>query len=162
MAGPRALLVLAAALPLACARPAAGVRVERAVLVLPAGTAPAPVYFTVRNDGAADTLTGIGVDAAAKTTMHDERRDATPMDGAAMGGMMTMTPVAAVPLPAGGEVRFAPGGLHGMIERLDHPLARGGIVTLTLHLSSGRTVTTAAHVIAYADLDTALATPPRR
>lgn len=142
---------------------ASGVQLEHALLVLPAGSSPAALYFTVRNAGARpDTLAGIAVEGAPHTSMHDERQGRMPDGGMSMGGMTMMTPVSFVPLPAGGEVRFAPGGLHGMIDRFDGVLRRGDSVRVTLRLASGRPVAAEARVIAYADLDTAMAPAPRR
>jgi hypothetical protein len=59
-----------------------------------------------------------------------------------MGDMATMTPVKAVSLPAGKQVRFAPGGYHIMLVGLKEPLLSGAHVALTLHFghAADRTV----------------------
>jgi protein SCO1/2 len=140
-----------------------GVRLDHALLVLPAGSSPAALYFSVRNEGPTpDTLAGIMVDGAPQTSMHDEQQSRRPGSDRSMGVMTMMTPVSAVPLPAGGDVRFAPGGLHGMIEKLDRTLRRGDSVQVTLRLASGRPASAMARVIEYADLDTMIAPSPRR
>jgi copper(I)-binding protein len=49
------------------------------------------------------------------------------------GGVMTMRPVeGGLPIPAGGAVKFAPGGLHLMIVGLSTPLVRGDKVPVSL------------------------------
>lgn len=139
------------------------IRVERAVFVLPIGDAPAALYFTVRNTGAAaDTLVGLTVDGADKTSMHNSEQHQMPAGAMGMSAMTMMVSVASVPVVAGGEVRFAPGGLHGMVERMRRPLTRGDTVRLTVRLARGQSVSATARVIAYADLDTAIAPTSRR
>jgi copper(I)-binding protein len=51
-----------------------------------------------------------------------------------------MAPETRIPLPAGGEVRFAPGGRHLMLIGLKRPLHPGDRVPATLHFASGTTL----------------------
>jgi len=147
---------LAGALAGACAPAGPSVVVDRAVIVLPAGNAPAALYFTIRNNGVMpDTLLALSVDVAGRTSMHTELQHQM-----ALGAMSIMTPVAFVPIADGSAVRFAPGELHGMVEELRRPLVRGDSVRMSARLAHGAAVAT-VHVVAYADLDSALAPPSR-
>jgi hypothetical protein len=151
-------LVCALVCAAACAPRGPAIRLRAAYLVLPAGDAPAVLYFTVRNAGSvADTMIGVDTDAGAGTSMHDERR----VKGT-VGDMTEMVPVQFVPIAGGGDVRFAPGGLHGMVNRLTRALTRGDTVHVTIRLAHSPPVTATAHVIAYADLDTAVAPASHR
>jgi copper(I)-binding protein len=61
-------------------------------------------------------------------------------------GVMTMAPVEAVPVPAGGSTELAPGGYHVMLFGLTQPLAEGAIVPLTLTFQSGTVIEVGAVV----------------
>ncbi|WP_374450268.1 copper chaperone PCu(A)C, partial [Stella sp.] len=81
-------------------------------------------YMTLRNRGAApDRLLSAASPAARAVELH-----AMAMDG----GVMRMRPAPAAEIPAGGELRLAPGGLHLMLVDLAAPLAAGGEVPVTL------------------------------
>ncbi len=56
----------------------------------------------------------------------------TTMAGHDMGGAMTMHPVDAVHVPAGGTVSFQPGGYHVMLMGLVSPLQMSETFELTL------------------------------
>ena len=120
----------------------ASVRVESAWIVRPAGDAPAAIYLTVVNDAAvADTLLGIGGDVARTITLHEPVR---------------MAAVNAFPVAAHGTLYLAPGGAHAMAEGLYRRLQRGGRIVLTVRFSTAGAVRTAARVIDYADVDSAV------
>lgn len=94
-------------------------------------------YFTIRNAGTADdALVAVTTPAAGSAQAHETTTDAS--------GQMAMSPVAAVTIPAGGEVAFAPGGYHVMLSGLTGPLDPGEAIDLTLAFASGRTVTVRA------------------
>lgn len=158
----RAVAWLACAVPaVSCARESASIRIEKAVLVLPSGGAPAAVYFTVRNDG--DTpaqLTGLDVDAAEATTIQTTTAHRIVDGGTLPAAMEAMSDVKFVTIGAGSEVRFAPGGYTGVIPQLRRPLQRGDTVRLKLHVTARRTASVVAHVVVYADLDSALGIGP--
>ena len=81
-------------------------------------------YLSIANAGkAADTLTGAASPAAAKVTLHEMRMT---------GAVMSMRPVASLPIPAGGHVALAPGGYHLMLEGLKRELKAGQRVPVTL------------------------------
>jgi copper(I)-binding protein len=48
-------------------------------------------------------------------------------------GVMQMTPVDTMPLAAGEEIEFKPGGLHIMLVNLKRDLNTGEAITITLH-----------------------------
>ncbi|HEV2364284.1 MAG TPA: copper chaperone PCu(A)C [Caulobacteraceae bacterium] len=105
------------------------------IVVTGAWTRPAPAgmtaagYMTLVNRGRRnDALVGASAPWAASVQVHKS---------AMMGSMMTMRPVAALPLPAGGRARLAPGGYHLMIEGLKRPLKLGEQVPVVLKFRSG-------------------------
>src|SRR3546814_18143186 len=61
-------------------------------------------YFTIKNNGADDKLTGVTADVSAKVQLHDMEMD---------GNIMRMRKLDALPLPAGKTVNVPPGGHLG-------------------------------------------------
>lgn len=87
-------------------------------------------YLTLVNRGkTADALVGASSPAAQKVELH-----ASSM----AGGVMKMSQEQRVPLPAGGQVAFAPGGRHLMLIGLKAPLKTGDKVPATLRFASGQ------------------------
>ena len=123
---------LAAALLLASAAPAAAR--EGGIQALHPWSRPAAAgangvgYLTLANHGKADALVGVETELAQKVEMHATRM---------AGGMMKMTTEDRVPLPAGGQVSFAPGGRHLMLIGLKRALRPGDRVPATPHFASG-------------------------
>jgi periplasmic copper chaperone A len=96
------------------------------------------VYFTLANDGAtSDTLTGVSSADANVTEMHISTQ---------RNGMMHMSPVTALPIPAMDSVSFRPLGAHVMLTGVVRPLTEGDSVTATLTFVSGTTLTVRAGV----------------
>jgi periplasmic copper chaperone A len=96
------------------------------------------VYFTLANDGeASDTLTGVSSADASVTEMHISTQ---------RNGMMHMSPVTALPVPAQDSVSFRPLGAHVMLTGVVRPLTEGDSVTATLSFVSGATLTVRAGV----------------
>lgn len=94
---------------------------------------PGGAYLTLANKGAVpDRLTAAESPVAGRVELHRSFRE---------GGMMRMARVEAVDIPAGGEVRFAPGGLHIMLMDLKAPLTAGTKVPLTLVFENAGRVT---------------------
>jgi len=82
------------------------------------------VYMAVVNAGAsADRIVAVESPIAARAELHAH----TVQDG-----VMKMTRVPEVPLPAGARAVFAPGGLHVMLMDLREPLEPGRTFPLTL------------------------------
>ena len=120
--------------------------VSAVYIVLPAGDSPAALYATVRNTTAAgDTLRMIQVPGANPVMLHAPMPD--------------MRMLSELPVGAGATERLAPGGRHGMIDGLTG-YTRGDSVLVTFRFQSGRVKAVQAHLIAYADVDTAA--PPVR
>ena len=69
--------------------------------------------------------------------LHEMKRD---------NGMMRMSPVARIEIPAHGEVALRPGGLHLMIFGLKAPLTVADTVALTLTFDDGKTLSLKAPV----------------
>lgn len=89
------------------------------------GAQAAAGYFTIVNAGdSADRLTAVEVDFAAMAMLHKTETDAA--------GVARMLDVAAVEVPAGATVTFAPGGLHVMFMGLSAPIAEGVMLPGTL------------------------------
>jgi copper(I)-binding protein len=80
-------------------------------------------YVTLKNAGPADKLVGASCDCADKVELHETM---------VMQGMAHMMATPVVPVPAGGEVKFAPGGRHLMIVGLKAPLHPGDKAKMTL------------------------------
>ena len=113
---------------------------------------PGGAYFTIINGGPDDTLVGVTSPDADTVMMHESETS---------GGMMQMKMTAAVPIPAGDTVRFAPGQRHVMLTGLHRTLLPGDSLPLTLTFRGAGTVVVSARVVAYADLDAALGTGSR-
>ncbi len=98
-------------------------------------------YLAIVNSGSEDDrLTGAVSAAAARTEIHAHvERD----------GVMRMTKLDGLDIPAGKTVTLKPGGLHIMLFRLRSPLRKGGRFDLELHFRSGvkKTVEVEVHPI---------------
>lgn len=100
--------------------------------------ATSAVYFTLGNSGSlADTLTGLSSDDAEATQMHVSTQH---------GGMMHMSEITALPVPADDSVLFKPLGAHVMLLRVGKPLTATDSVSVLLTFVSGQTLTVRAGV----------------
>ena len=95
---------------------------------------PTAAYLVIDNQtAAADALVGVSSPDAATCELHETMTDPSAMTG--------MQPVDRVEVPAGGQVRLAPGGFHVMVMGLRRPLANGDQVELDLQFEhAGRVV----------------------
>jgi copper(I)-binding protein len=84
------------------------------------------VYFTVRAS-AADELIGVASEVAEAAEMHESIMS---------GDVMEMHQLMSVPLPAGEEVTFDPGGLHIMLVGLKQDLKIGDAFEISLQFSN--------------------------
>ncbi|WP_375427022.1 copper chaperone PCu(A)C [uncultured Sphingomonas sp.] len=132
----------AALLLLGCSGPAE-VTVDDAWVRLPAAPGrPGAGYLTVRGGATDRTLVRVTADYALRSEMHET---------STTGGRMTMRPLASVPVPAGDEVAFTPGGRHLMLYDLD-PRAKPGTSTLlTLTFENGERLYRKAYIIGPGD-----------
>lgn len=106
------------------------------------------VYATIANRGdVADTLASIETPIAA-ASMH------VTVDHSSVQMMM---PISSFALPAKSFVRFAPGSRHVMLEGLTRPFAPGDTVPLTFVFRHAGRVGVTARVVAYEELEKALA-----
>lgn len=136
VSGPPALLLLG------CGGPAE-VAVDDAWVRLPAAPGrPGAGYLTISGGARDRTVVRITADYALRSEMHET---------ISAGGGMTMRPLASVPVPAGAEVAFAPGGRHLMLYGLD-PRAKPGTSTLlTVTLENGQRLYRKAYIIGPGD-----------
>jgi periplasmic copper chaperone A len=103
---------------------------------------PAAAYMTITGGAAPDRLTGASSPHAARAELH-----AMSM----AGGVMKMAPMAGADVPAGGTVKFAPGGNHVMLFGLDPAVKPGAAMPMTLRFEKAGTITVNAHAIAAGD-----------
>lgn len=91
-------------------------------------------YLYIKNSGSeADRLVSIFTDVAGKTEIHEMAIDSA--------GVMTMRPVeGALEIPAGGEVKLAPKGLHVMFMELKQQIKEGEKFKATLTFEKAGTV----------------------
>lgn len=106
------------------------------------------VYATIANRGGeADTLIAVETPGAGGS-MHGT------MDH---GGMQMMMPIPSFPLPAKSFVRFGPGSRHVMLEGFRRQFVPGDSVSLTFIFRRAGPVAATARVVAYDELEKALA-----
>lgn len=85
-------------------------------------------YMVIENSSAVeDRLLSASVDFANTVELHETKE---------MNGMMQMSPVEAIPVPANGSVELAPGGLHVMLIDLTSELEPGAKVILRLNFEN--------------------------
>ena len=84
------------------------------------------IYFFIRSS-AADELIGVASAIAEAVEMHESVMS---------GDVMEMHQLHLVPLPAGEEVVFEPGGLHVMLIGLKQDLKLGDAVEITLRFKN--------------------------
>jgi len=96
------------------------------------GKLPAGGYFIAYNGTGRDvSIMGADSDACGMLMMHQSSNK---------GGMSGMDMVDKVSVPAGGTVRFAPGGYHLMCENPTAKMKVGSKVGVLLRLSDGNAV----------------------
>jgi hypothetical protein len=96
------------------------------------GKLPAGGYFTAFNGtGRELSIVGASSDACGMLMLHQSSNK---------GGMSGMDMLDRVVVPAGGTVRFAPGGYHLMCENPTPKMKIGGRVGVLLKLSDGAAI----------------------
>jgi hypothetical protein len=119
---------------LATAAQAADVQVSDAWFRYLTPQVPAGGYFTIKNTGKAEVaLTGVESAACGMLMMHQT------LD---TGGMSSMQDATRIPVPAGGAVKFAPGGYHLMCMNPTAAMKPGATVGVTFKLSDKSEVKT--------------------
>jgi copper(I)-binding protein len=115
---------------------------DAVVRLAPVEGRPAAGYFTIHGGQAADRLESVTSPKAATVELHENKMQ---------DGMMSMTPLTGVDVPASGEVEFKPGGNHAMLFGLDPAVKPGTTITLRLSFQSGAALDTEAKAIATGD-----------
>ena len=99
------------------------------------GKLPAGGYFTAQNNSRRDiAIAGASSDGCGMLMIHQSSNK---------GGMSSMDMVDIVKVPAGGQVKFAPGGYHLMCESPTAKMKIGARVPVLLNLSDGTAVAVA-------------------
>lgn len=138
------LTMAAALLALAGCRggtPQTGVSVEHVWVRLPAVAGGAGAGYFAATAPADDALLAVTT-RGARIELHESMTHE---------GMTSMRPLRTVALPAGDEVRFAPGGKHLMIFGLDRGLKKGGTLPLTFRFRASPAVTVNARLVGAGD-----------
>ncbi len=96
------------------------------------------VYFQVVNEGRMGDVLVSASSSTATAEMHEsmEREN----------GVMGMSPLSSVDVPAQSEIEFKPGGMHIMLINLTQPLTVGDNIPVTLHFEHGGKVVFEAEV----------------
>lgn len=116
----------------ACAVAAAPTVSDGWIRALP-GDSPAGGYFTLHNPGKTPLLlTGVNSPACGMAMLHKTAK---------IGGTVRMMMVDNVAVPAGGTLRFEPGGYHVMCMN-PNKLKPGTSVKVTLTFADGTSLTT--------------------
>jgi copper(I)-binding protein len=93
---------------------------------------PAAGYFTLTNKGTKEvTLTGASSPACGMLMLHKSTQS---------GGMGSMQDVESVAVPAGGSVKFAPGGYHLMCMDPTPAVKPGDKVSVAFSFAGGTTL----------------------
>ena len=123
-----------------------GISVGDGRLFLPAVAGnPGAVYFTIRNAGDAPlSIASAAITGAGKAMLHETVSE---------DGRARMRNVDTIDVPAGGEVRMAPGGLHVMAMDLSEALEEGAETEVTLTFSSGDKVSFPSTIMASGGAD---------
>lgn len=92
------------------------------------GAKTSAVYVTFINDGPADALVKVSTPFARQASLHTNMKE---------GDVNHMHPLDRIELPAGQVTEMKPGGMHIMLEGIEHPLKDGDMFPLTLTLAKG-------------------------
>jgi len=107
------------------------------------GSDVAAAYLTVHNTAThAVSIVGVRCACAGHAMIHESTIS---------NGQSTMRPREPLSIAAGATLRFAPGGLHIMLQGLTRPLAPGDEVPLELLLEDGGSLSVSARVRALGD-----------
>lgn len=119
--------------------------ISKAAVAEPVSLDEAAAYITFTNNTKQeDTLVAVASDLAMRGEVHETMGE---------GEMRHMMATPTVVLPAGGEVKLAPNGMHIMLLQLRRKLVAGDTVKLYLSLARLGPVEVRAPVVPYADLE---------
>lgn len=104
----------------------------------PMATTMGAVYMRIDNSGTADdALTGASAAVAGTVEIHETKNE---------GGVMSMSKVDGIPVPAGGSAELKPGGYHVMLIGVTAPLKAGDRFPVTLQFANAGAITVEAEV----------------
>jgi hypothetical protein len=134
------LLLCAAALLISC-----GVVGSKGITISEAWVRASPMveragaaYMTINNGAATDDrLLSVTSDAADMIELHQTQEN---------NGVMEMSPVESIPIPANGQTELKPSSWHMMLMGLKRELKAGEKVTLTLKFEKAGEVVISAEV----------------
>ena len=98
------------------------------VQLSPIPTNPAAVYFTLHGGETGGTLINVTTDRAVRADIHETARE---------NGTMTMRPIRSIEVAADEEIKFAPGGRHVMLYKLNPGVKVGDRVPLIFTFANG-------------------------
>ncbi|MGN6277508.1 MAG: copper chaperone PCu(A)C [Sphingomonas sp.] len=99
---------------------------------------PAAAYFTLHGGKAGAILIQVSSPDAKSAQMHESME---------MNGVSSMAPLTQVAAPAGGSIKFEPGGKHVMLFGLAPAIHPGGPVRLHFTFANGQSLDYAAKAI---------------
>jgi hypothetical protein len=130
-------VLLTSAVPLAAQGASVTARNAFAFETMPGRNVTA-VFVTLENRGSVPRALVRGATPAADTLeLHEMKRE---------DGMMKMSPVKSIEIPANGTAELRPGGLHLMLFGVRKPLAAGDSITVSLTLDDGSVLSVGAEV----------------
>lgn len=103
---------------------------------------PGAAYFTVRAGADSLTLTKVTSPRVERVELHESNMT---------DGMMQMTPIPSLPIAAGEDAQFVPGGRHAMLFGIDPAVKAGDKIALRFTLHPLIDVVTDAEVRAAGD-----------
>ncbi len=101
---------------------------QAAELLLAVGERPSAGYFTLVGSRGANQLIGVRSESAERIEMHQSQQ---------VNGMMTMSAVSTLDIPAGAEIRFEPGGRHLMVWGISDEARQSQRLDVTLDFATG-------------------------
>ena len=123
------------------------IRIEVALMPVPASTTEGAVYLVIHNTGGADTLTAVQSPEAQQAMFHRSVQ---------RGGLRAMEPVDVLPIRPGETLRLVPGGTHVMLVNLARRPVAGESFPLRLRFARAGEFVVAPMVVEYAALESQL------
>lgn len=104
---------------------------------------PGAAYFTLNGGSKGDILLAVSSPAALRAEIHESMKNEH--------GMMTMSALKAVEVPAATTVTFAPGGKHVMLFSVGPAVKPGSKVPLMLAFAGGKQIELQATAVGAGD-----------
>jgi len=137
------------------AAPASGTAAEESgpkIMVMEPWSRPSPmragngaVYMMLMNEGNSDdVLLSVETDVAETVELHETKME---------NDVMKMSPIANIPVPAGGSATLEPGGKHVMLINLKEELVSGQKIAVTLNFEKSGPVAIEAEIREMGDME---------